>query len=274
MEKQKFVPDNYAKFTYYKLAAIWYRVLQIIIPPDKVNYKDIPVIINNYNRLETLKKLISGLESRGYYNIHIIDNHSSNPGLLEYYKNLKYRVYLLDQNLGCGTLWKSGLFKKFKRNYFVYTDSDMVMVDECPDDFMNVFLNVLKRHPLAQKVGFSLKIDDLPDCYLLKDHVIDFEGQYYNYYLEDEQLYRAPIDSTFALYRPRAKEKHANNNIEIYRTAFPYMAYHLPWYQDSLNPDDDEKYYLEHLDSGYWYSSKSKRILDEHKSKLKADSSD
>lgn len=274
MENRKFVPDNYLKYFYYKLVASWYRFLEMIIPPDKIDYKEIPIIINNFNRFETLKKLISGLEARGYFNIHIIDNHSSNPLLLEYYKSCRYKVYQLDSNLGCGTLWLSGLYRKFKRNYFVYTDSDMVMADECPDDFMLFFLNALKKHPLAQKVGFSLKIDDLPDYYLFKDHVIEFEGRYFDYYLEGESLFRAPIDSTFALYRPRAKERHANNHIEIYRTASPYMAVHLPWYQDSLNPDDDERYYLEHLDSGYWYSSKGKKILEDHKSRLNAATSD
>lgn len=274
MKNQEFVPASRLKYFYYRLVVLWYRFLEFIFPPDKVNYKDIPVIINNFNRLKTLKRLITGLESRGYLNIHIIDNHSTNPLLLEYYKNCSYKVYLLDRNIGWDTLWKSGLFKKFKRNYFVYTDSDMVMADECPDDFMQIFLNVLKKHPWAQKVGFSLRIDDLPDCYLLKDHVLDYEGQFYKYFNEAERLYRAPIASTFALYRPRASEKHANNHIEIYRTAFPYTAIHLPWYQDSLNPDEDEKYYLEHLDSGYWYSSRSKKILEEQKSNRKASVSD
>jgi hypothetical protein len=265
MINEKFVPRNWFKYLYYRAAGAWAYILMKIVPPDDVKYKDIPVIINNFNRFDTLRKLIEGLEKRGYFNIHILDNNSSNPLLTDFYKNCKYPVYQLGENYGSGALWRSGIFEKFSRNYFVYTDPDMVMIDECPDDFMLFFLNVMKRHPLAQKVGFSLKIDDLPDHYLYKQHVLDYEGQFYEYFNEKELLYRAPIGCTFALYRPRAGQKHANNYIEIYRTGYPYMAYHLPWYQDSLNPDDDERYYLEHLDKGYWYSSRNKKILDDLK---------
>ena len=55
----------------------------------KVNIPDakqIPIVINNFNRLGYLKRLIASLESRGYKNIHIIDNNSTYPPLLEYYE--------------------------------------------------------------------------------------------------------------------------------------------------------------------------------------------
>ena len=58
----------------------------------KINYKDIPIIINNYNRLEMLTKLIHSLESKGYHNLYIIDNQSTYPPLLEYYTRLPYPV--------------------------------------------------------------------------------------------------------------------------------------------------------------------------------------
>ena len=48
----------------------------------RINYKDIPIIINNYNRLEMLTKLIHGLENKGYHNLYIIDNQSTYPPLL------------------------------------------------------------------------------------------------------------------------------------------------------------------------------------------------
>ncbi len=265
MENRKFVPSNWFKYFYYRIYSIWSYLLEIMIPPDKVHYKDIPIIINNFNRFDTLKRLIASLEERGYHNIVIIDNNSSNPALIDYYNTCGYKIYRFDKNLGSAALWQSEVFREYRRNYFVYTDPDMVPVDECPDDFMNFFLNVLRRHKLAQKVGFSLKIDDLPDHYLHKQHVLDYESQFYRYLIKEELLYRAPVATTFALYRPRAVKKHANNYIEMYRTAHPYMALHLPWYQDSLNPDEDERYYLEHLEKGYWYSTRNKKTLDNGK---------
>lgn len=91
----------------------------------KINYKDIPIIINNYNRLEMLTKLIHSLENRGYHNLYIIDNQSTYPPLLEYYTRLPYPVYMLNKNVGHLSLWETGIFKQFKDSYYAYTDSDL-----------------------------------------------------------------------------------------------------------------------------------------------------
>jgi hypothetical protein len=255
------VPGNLLKFYYYRIISVFYYLLELLYPSKITDYKKIPIIINNFNRLDTLKKLISGLEIRGYNNIFIIDNLSTYPPLIEYYKSCIYTVFHLNENIGMNALWKSGLFRRFKSDFFVYTDSDIVLLEECPDDFMLIFLKTLKKYKLARKVGFSLKIDDIPDCYEFKKDVIRCEEHFFKDYKRDDFLYRAPIDTTFALYRPRGKRKHANNNIEIYRTAYPYMARHLPWYIDSQNPDDENRYYLEHVSKSTSWSKRSKRIL-------------
>jgi hypothetical protein len=265
MMKRKFVAVNKLKYAYYCITAYFnYLIEQITtIPPD--NYKKIPIIINNFNRLVMLKSLIASLEQRGYSNIYIIDNCSTYPPLLEYYKSAKYNVFFLERNIGMKALWISGIYKRFKNNYFVYTDPDILPIVECPDDFLLHFLEIFKKHKLARKIGFSIKIDDLPECNLLKDEIISCEGGFFDY-PENESLYRAPIATTFALYRPYGKINHANNYIKIYRTAFPYMARHLPWYSDYRNPDDEERYYLEHSTLCTYWSSRCVKLM--HKKKV------
>jgi len=239
----RFKPNNYFKFYYYRIIYSFSGLIELIHPPKIKDYKQIPIIINNFNRLDSMKKLIESLEHRGYSNIFIIDNLSTYPPLLDYYKTCRYTVFRLDRNIGMTALWKSGIYKKFKDDFFVYTDSDIVPIEECPDDFLLFFLNTLKKYRLARKVGFSLKIDDLPDHYAMKNEVIQWEKQFAEH-KRDEFLYWAPIDTTFALYRPRSKRRHAYFNIEMYRTGFPYMARHLPWYIDSKNPDEENLYYI------------------------------
>lgn len=251
---------NPFKSIYYFLVAFVFSIIELIRPSRILDYKKIPVIINNFNRLDSLKELIESLERRGYNNLHIIDNLSTYPPLLEYYETCKYKIYLLNKNIGMDALWRSGIFKKFKNDFFVYTDSDVVPVAECPDDFLLFFLETLRKHRFAQKVGFSLVIDDLPDCYALKDEVICHEKQFFKYKY-DEFLYRAPIDTTFALYRPRARRRHANFSIEMYRTAWPYMARHLPWYIDSKNPDKENLYYMNQKLIDTAWSKKGKEFL-------------
>jgi hypothetical protein len=260
MMKFRFKPNNRLKFYYYRIAAFFSYILELIRPSRIKDYKQIPIIINNFNRLDSMKKLIFSLEKRGYTNIYIIDNHSTYPPLLEYYETCRHIVFRLEQNIGMTALWTSGIYKRFRNDFFVYTDSDVVPVDECPDDFLLFFLETLKKYRLAQKVGFSLKIDDLPDCYALKEDVIFWEHRFFER-KRDEYLYWAPIDTTFALYRPRGKRKHANYNIEMYRTAFPYMARHLPWYIDSENPDEEEKYYMSQTLVKTSWSRKGKEFL-------------
>jgi hypothetical protein len=253
-------PNNHLKFFYYRAVASFSYLLELARPSQINDYKQIPIIINNFNRLDSMKKLIDSLEKRGYKNIFIIDNRSTYPPLLEYYKTCRYTVFRLNQNIGMTALWKSDIYKRFRNDFFVYTDSDIVPIEECPDDFLLFFLNTLKKYNLAQKVGFSLKIDDLPDCYAMKEDVIFWEKQFFKR-KRDDFLYWAPIDTTFALYRPRGKRKHARYNIEMYRTAFPYMARHLPWYVDSENPDEENRYYIKQTFIKTSWSKKGKEFL-------------
>jgi hypothetical protein len=264
--RSRFVPKNPFKFFYYRALCSFKYLIELISPSRIADYKRIPVIINNFNRLDTMIQLIDSLEKRGYSNIFIIDNLSTYPPLLEYYDTCRYTVFRLDRNIGMNALWGSGLYKRFINDYFVYTDSDMVPIEECPDDFLLFFLQTLKSHKLAQKVGFSLKIDDLPDCYAMKDIVISVEKEYFRYQHE-ELLYWAPIATTFALYRPRAKRIHGNYYIEMYRTAYPYMARHLPWYMDSKNPDEENMYYMNQKLVATWYSKKYKENFMDKKEK-------
>lgn len=258
---KEFIPEKKIKYYYYRLISWGYHLIEILKPPSDVHFSKIPIIINNFNRLGALKEMIQSLESRGYGNIYIIDNRSTYPPLLDYYNGCKHKIFRLESNLGPEALWKSGIYKQFRHDFFVYSDSDIVPIKECPDDFLKFFRDTLIKNKLARKVGFSLKIDDIPDSNLMKKYIIKCEEHFFRDFIKDDYLFRAPIDTTFALYRPRGKRKHANNYIEMYRTGFPYMARHLPWYNDSRHPDEEEQYYLENLSMKTFWTSKSKKIF-------------
>ncbi len=115
----KFKPKNPLKFLYYRALASKNYLAELARPSRIKNYREIPIIINNFNRLDSVKQLIGSLEKRGYFNIFIIDNKSTYPPLLEFYKNCRYKVFMLDENIGMNALWGSGLIKKFNKDYFV-----------------------------------------------------------------------------------------------------------------------------------------------------------
>lgn len=221
---------------------------QLLHPVRVKDYKSVPVIINNRNRLTMLKRLIDSLITRGYHNIYIIDNASDYPPLLKWYSSCPYRVFLLHENAGHLSLWRTGIYKMFWDSYYAYTDSDMELTEDCPDDFMEKFISLLKKYPSALKAGFSLRIDDLPDCFDNKSSVIAHESQFWTKKLTDD-AYEAPIDTTFAVYKPYFKGEYIDVRKRYIRTAPPYSARHLPWYLDSSRMTEEERYYISHLDT-------------------------
>jgi hypothetical protein len=242
------------------VVSVYIYMRGVIRPSEIKTGKDIPIIINNYNRLTCMLLLIKALTDRGYHNIYIIDNKSTWPPLIKYYNSCPYPVFRLNENMGFKALWKCrDLRKRFCCDYYIYTDPDVVPSAFCPGDFIDYFFSELKKHPLARKTGFSLRIDNLPDHYGNKEEVIAWEQQFYTR-LNKDNLYRAPIDTTFALYRPYAGLSRSRY-VEAYRTAYPYQAEHFPWYSNTDHPDTEEQYYISHVEQATVWSGKLKKQL-------------
>lgn len=231
-----------------------YIIFLGIVYKNKIkNYLDIPIIINNRNRLSFLRDLINSLEKMGYKNIHIIDNNSSYPPLIEYYNKCPYKVYRLDKNIGYLALWKTEIYKKFIKDYYVYTDSDVVPIQQCPSDFLNIFFEKMKNNKQLMKIGLGLKIDDLPDHFHNKFEVIKWESQYQLNQTQDG-YFIAGVDTTFALYRPFMKG--GASGLKMLRSKFPYEAHHMPWYNDSDNLSDEEIFYIKSATASTHWTSK------------------
>ena len=209
----------------------------------------VPIVINNRNRLTTLRHLVARLEAAGAQRIIVLDNGSTYPPLLEYYRGLPHAVHLLGANLRYVALWETRLFDTVGRSFFVYTDPDVVPTEECPDDFLAVFHEALCRHPDLDKVGFALRVDDLPAHSSARERVRAYEARFWRDRI-DARLFRAPIDTTFALYRPGRR---GGWWLRAARTAPPYVARHLPWYVDPAVETEEERYYRAHAEqSTHW----------------------
>lgn len=237
-----------------------FRYWKACKPP--ADFFAVPVFINCRDRVSPLRALVDWLLAAGYRNIVLLDNASSYPPLLEYYRGLadegRVTVVRLAENLGQTALWRSGVLRTMKiAAPFVYTDCDIVPVAECPANVVEVFYRILVADPMLQKVGFGLKIDDVPDHYGPKKAIIEHERQFWAYTAGKEpERYWASIDTTFALYR------HGNYhlaNMESIRTGHPYLARHADWYLDTSALGEEEQYYFRHADRGV---SSTKKALD------------
>jgi hypothetical protein len=116
----------------------------------------------------------------------------------------------------------------------------------------------LDRYPAIRKVGLGLRTDDLPDHFQHADMVRTWEAQYQavadggrlSTMTTDHDAVIADVDTTLAMYR----------HFETFtlgpsiRLRPPYVARHLPWYEDTLNLDIEQQYYRNHAMYGHWRS--------------------
>ena len=225
--------------------------------PTDLDIYEIPIFINNFNRLGCLKKLVDWLISAGYHRIFILDNASTYQPLLEYYKLFNNDndvcVIQFDRNWGYKALWHSGILELLNvESPYVYTDSDVLPVDGCPKDVLCHLLNILRRYPFLKKVGLGLVTNDIT-C-VDAEKIKEIEKRYYLHQME-ENVYFGAVDTTFALYR---NYRHYNLYVSA-RTTGNCMAYHLPWYYDYKNLPDDERYYAEHANNSASFIQKLKK---------------
>ena len=205
-----------------------------------------PVFIPVRDRLSPLLEVIDWLTAHGHDEIWLIDNASTYPQLIDYLQRSPFHVIRLAHNLGHRSPWLSGVVQREAYGrYFVVTDPDVVPDPACPPDALARFRDLLDRYPEVDKVGFGLRIDDLPDHYPLKHEVIDWEWGFWSDEVE-HGVYRAGLDTTFALYRPLDRR---HELMRALRTGAPYVARHLPWYLDPSTLSDEDVYYRAHADA-------------------------
>lgn len=190
-------------------------------------------------------QLVRWLERAGAERICLVDNASTYPPLLEYYEQSPHTVVRLRENLGQLAPWTSNAINIHAiGESYVVSDPDVVPDEACPPDAVDHFRRILDGFPEVSKVGFGLRVDDLPRRYRLRRQVQAWESQFWSD-AAAPGLYRAPIDTTFALYREHTPATMG----PALRTGWPYVARHLPWYANSRKPDAEERYYTAHARS-------------------------
>lgn len=222
--------------------------------------KMIPIVILNRDRLIPLQQQVESLKSKGYHNITIIDNQSTYPPLLEWYKESKLDVFYNNVTENSCHAFRDLVhlrhpkFLEITSQWYVFNDSDIIPLDTVPDNFINDLIDYAKRHNKT-KVGMSIKIDDIDLNYPLNAWVHSYESSYWtNGIIDgDVELYPHPIDTTFAVHAPHTIPTWSNDTL---RVGVPYIVKHAPFYYDPNNLPADEKYYLEHMNkqSSNWSS--------------------
>ena len=194
----------------------------------------IKAIIVNRNLLTTLQNTIEFLKKEDRVNeIHILDNQSTYPPLLDYYKKAPVKVHYLKGNYGPQHAWDSKFTDIRDADYYIVTDPDCTY-DGVPADWLDKMLAVRE-----DKVGFSLEINDLPDTEIgraAKEH----ESKYWT--VPHNHGWSADVDTTFALYA-----KGVRFTYDAVRLDRPYTIKHEPWYITKENITPEWRYYLDNI---------------------------
>ncbi len=209
------------------------------------NFKSVPIVVICRDRLAPLRELLDWLARAGYGRVLLVDNASTYPPLVDFLSTTNLDVVRLERNIGHLAPWSSEVRSRLDPTRpFVVNDCDVVPDNDCPLDVVEHLSRLLLRHANVDKAGLGLRIDDLPDCYALKEQVIAWESQFWEREVAPG-VFEADVDTTFALYRSPS-DTHSSSR--ALRTGVPYVARHLPWYADSAQPTDEQRYYREHAD--------------------------
>lgn len=201
----------------------------------------LPVVINNFNRLSSTKKLVEQLQNLGYRQLHIIDNGSTYPPLLDWYSHLKYVTLHRYHNIGPRAIYDTGLISSFE-GWVAYSDSDLELDDLSPAGFIEDMLE--KTLSMGHiKGGLSLRIDDITEQQYGAQWK-EWEKKYWQNQIAPG-IYEAELDTTFCLVK---------KDIPFQYKALRFGSYparHIPWYlpKDLKDISEEEQYFIQHSSS-------------------------
>lgn len=229
------------------------------------------MFIMNYNWLEWPKKQVAFLQSCGH-RVIIVDNKSTYPPLLEWYKTKPCEVLFTGSyplKVQNRFIWEMSLEKiVVSENYYAVTDADMEL-DWLSKNFTDHLIADIERNPEILKSGLSIRTDDLPD------------NRYANIYRESEKanfpkpdkfgFHNVAVDTTFAVY---SKER-CNNIDKMWRNEYeeaplsflddryfyrahrsPFAVRHLPWYLDIDNLTEEQVHHIREAQYGSLFEFK------------------
>lgn len=221
---------------------------------------NVPVLIPTFNNATYARRMVEQLHSRGLRNVMIVDNASSATSMIDYLDSIEDSVSVvrLDHNVGPRAITLSDVIYHRLPDIFCLTDPDLDFHPELPDTFLFDLVEATEKMKIG-KAGFALDISqpELMDEKALsitqsdgakKYNLIEWETRFWQQQIghtsKGDPIYRAPIDTTFAVYNKRYFRR--ETHLSAVRFGGSYTCRHLPWYKDNGLDATEAQYYRDH----------------------------
>ncbi|MBI2739913.1 MAG: glycosyltransferase [Rhodospirillales bacterium] len=215
----------------------------------------IPVYVPCFNNPSYLEMMVNQLVGLGFCNVVVIDNGSTFPPMLSYFEQLPESVSLIRQlqNRGPRDLFTDPTNYAQLPDHFCLTDPDLQFNPDLPATFLDDLIEATETYRIG-KAGFALQISDHENMLQRKfpigsqEYFIwEWEEQFWKTPLSrtrsGDQIYRAEVDTTFALYNKKYFDPTYPDCLKAVRIADRLACRHLPWYRDNLlTPDERDNY--------------------------------
>ena len=221
---------------------------------------NVPLLIPCFNQLTFTRNLVNWYRYyRPHDDIFILDQASSYPPLLKWYEKLKGEsgievVRFWENKAKTHLKWMIEGTIAPRHRYYIISDPDVMPSPPTPPDFVDAFISLVESG--YHHAGFCLKVDDIPvRAGLMRDMAMELEKDFwkspvpFQWHGNSYVGYRAPIDTTFALYKSSCgwegpmRPEWWHNSIRM------FDAYHLGWYVDAENPGEEMSFYFDSVSS-------------------------
>ena len=229
------------------------RSLPSVIPPARI--AEIPILIPAFNNPSYCRMMVDQLWALGHRRIMLIDNASTSADMQRLLTALETEIQVIRLSRNRGP-------KYFAQNWFFYlrlppvfcvTDPDIRFNPRLPQNFLATLLNLTRQYRIG-KAGFALNIQDHDE---FRDITIQFKGKSYDIFSWESQfwqeklgatkggdpIFRADIDTTFALYNKQFFKRKKAGFYQALRVGGDFTARHLPWYREAAIDAAEERAY-------------------------------
>jgi hypothetical protein len=209
------------------------------IPKSLIKAKP-PLIIPMFNQLFYLTNTIKQMDKFNLNNIIILDNGSTYPPLLEWYKTTTLPIVCYPENPGPRDFFLRSEIWNNLPTYFFVSDPDLEFPDKVPNTLVKDLID-LSEKKRWKKIGLALDIKEKDKiCPTINIH----EPSYWKIILDTtdggDPIYEALTDTTFAFYN----KKYFDDEFFIApRLAGRYTCKHHGWYYNRPEPKEETEYY-------------------------------